>query len=230
MDLATKIGAPVIGRRFSMWGKTGKIMGVVRDFHFKPLHHPIEPLILLINRSSPQYLLIRYQQGRMKEALGSLETTWKSTVQDAPCDFHFLDEAFDRLYHAEKVTGTAFKYFSVLAVLISCLGLLGLIAHDTVQRTREIGIRKALGASTTGVVVLLSGELFRAVLIANLAAWPIAYYAMHRWLQNFAYRTPIDWRLFILSGGLSLLIALLTVGYLAVKSARANPIEALRYE
>jgi putative ABC transport system permease protein len=147
-----------------------------------------------------------------------------------PFDYTFLDEAFDRKYKAEEKLGKIFSYFTLLAIFIACLGLFGLAFFTAEQRTKEIGIRKALGASITGIIMLLSKEFTKWVLLANIIAWPIAYVAMNRWLQNFAYRINMGLGTFIIAALLALIIALLTVGYQAIKTARANPVESLRYE
>jgi putative ABC transport system permease protein len=159
-----------------------------------------------------------------------LESTWKSFTNNAPFEYSFMDQNLAQQYTSEKNLARTFLTFSVLAIFIACLGLLGLSAFVTEQRTKEIGIRKVLGASIPEIVVLLSKEFMKWVLIANVIAWPLAYYAMNEWLQNFAYRANIGVWVFIASGVLSLIVALMTVSSHAIKAATANPVESMRYE
>jgi putative ABC transport system permease protein len=159
-----------------------------------------------------------------------VEEKWRAVYPLHPFEYSFLDEDFDHLYRAEQVRGKIFSAFAGLAIFIACLGLFGLAAFSAEQRTKEIGIRKILGAAEGQIVFLLSKEFVVLVLLANLVAWPIAYWAMHNWLQDFAYRTSLQWDIFIFGGIAALLISLLTVSFQAIKAAVANPVEALRYE
>ena len=159
-----------------------------------------------------------------------MQSTWKQFSPDFPFDYHFLDQSFDQLYRSEKRLNEIFGTFSMLAILIACLGLFGLAAYATQERTKEMGIRKVLGASVPQVVNLIASDFLKLVLIANVIAWPLAYYAMQEWLQNFAYRINIGLWIFVLSGILALVIALLTVSSQAIRAATANPVESLRYE
>ena len=159
-----------------------------------------------------------------------LRKKWAEIAPDQPFDYFFLDESFDRQYRAEEKLGLVFSNFTLLAILVASLGLFGLASFTAEQRTKEIGIRKALGATVSSIMILLIKEFTRWVFLANIIAWPIAYVAMNHWLQNFAYRIDIGLGRFILAGVLALAIALLTVGYQAIKAAKANPVEALRYE
>lgn len=155
---------------------------------------------------------------------------WKTLSPDYPFEYHFLDESYEQLYESERKTGTIFNFFSLVALFIACLGLYGLASFSAEQRTKEIGVRKVLGASVAEVVFLLSKEFTKWVLMANIIAWPVAYYFMNKWLEDFAYRIDITLWVFVLSGGIALLIALVTVSYQAIKAALANPVESLRYE
>ncbi len=211
-------------------GIEGTIIGVVSDFHIGSLKQEIEPLVLPYLHRSPMYLAIRLHPGNVAEAISAVEETWKKLAPNQPFSYTFLDQDYARLYNREQQMSHVFQIFSGLAILIACLGLFGLAAFTTQQRTKEIGIRKILGASVSGIVCLLSKDFLKLVLIANLIAWPIAYYAMNQWLQSFAYRINLSISTFILSGLIALFIALLTVSYQAIKAARANPVEALRYE
>lgn len=209
----------------------GDVVGVVKDFHYKSLHHEIEPLvIMLVARGWVNYLSIRIRPEDVAGTLDYLKARWREAVPDTPFEYSFLDTSFDQQYRAEVRLGMLFGVFSVLAIVVAGLGLFGLASISVQQRTKEIGIRKAVGASVTDVVLFLSREYVVLVGIANLVAWPIAYYVMDRWLENFAYRVDPAIPTFVLGGLLSLSIALLTVGYKTWKAAGANPVDALRYE
>ena len=206
------------------------IIGVVKDFHVKSLHFNIEPLYLEIQPSLFNFLLIKLAPGKISEAMRFLEDKWEAVSPTQTFDYSFLDESFDYQYKTEQRLSTIILYFTPLAIFIACLGLFGLASFTAEQRTKEIGIRKALGASVPSIVILLSKEFTKWVLVANIIAWPIAYLAMNRWLQHFAYRVDMGPGVFILSAFVAFVTALLTVGYQATKAAKANPVEALRYE
>ena len=219
-----------VGKRFSMWGMEGKIIGIVKDFNFRPLHTEIEPLILTPKAMPYTYIFIRIPDENYASAIKYLEGVWNRLNPEYPFDYHFLDADFDRLYWDEQRLGKIFGYFTCLAIFIACLGLFGLAAFVAEQKTKEIGIRKVLGASILGVTALLSKEFTKWVLLANVIAWPVAYFVMHIWLQNFAYRTSIRPWAFIISSALALTIAMLTVSFQSIKAAVANPVDSLRYE
>ena len=166
----------------------------------------------------------------MAETLPFIEKTWTTFTNGRPLNYFFLDENLNKMYRPEEQLSNIFGYFSGLAILIACLGLFGLASFSAERRIKEIGIRKVLGASVSNVVLLLSKEFTLLVLIANIVAWPLAYFSMNFWLQDFAYRVDIGWWVFALAGGLALLIAILTVSSHAIKTALTNPVEALRYE
>jgi putative ABC transport system permease protein len=210
----------------------GRVIGVVRDFHFKSLHQKIEPLVIHLSYSADAFInfVVRLRPLDMPATLAFLEQKWREVYPQHPFEYSFLDEDFDHLYRAEKLRGKIFGAFAGLAIFIACLGLSGLAAFSAEQRTKEIGIRKVLGAAESHIVFLLSREFILLVLLANLVAWPIAYWTMRNWLQDFAYRTPLQWELFLAGGALALIISLLTVSFQAIKAALANPVEALRYE
>ncbi|NIM12557.1 MAG: FtsX-like permease family protein [Candidatus Aminicenantes bacterium] len=220
------------GRDFSLFGieKKAPVIGVVKDFHFKSLHKKLEPIILCIFPKYFNYISIRINSENIPGLLTHIEKVWKRHAPGRPFEYAFLDEDFDRLYKSEERTGKLFSYFAFLAVLVSCLGLFALASFMVEQRTKEIGVRKVLGASIPNITVLLSKEFTRWVLLANIIAWPIAYFTMSKWLQSFAYRITVGIEAFILSGLLALVTALITVSYQSIKAAFANPIEALRYE
>lgn len=219
-----------IGKRFSLWNRHGKIIGVIKDFHTESLHQEIEPFVLLIWPDWYGRMSIKLKSDNVSSALGFLENKIKEFVPDYPFEYQFLDEEIDNLYKTEQLTGKIIIYITLLAILISCLGLFGLASFTAEQRTKEIGIRKVLGASVSGIVVLLSREFTKWVAIASIIAWPIAYFVMYKWLQNFVYRASISWWTFLLAGVVALAIALLTVSYQSIKAALANPVDSLRYE
>lgn len=221
----------VIGRP-AAWGgwKQGKVVGVVRDFHHRPLQFEVEPLVLHVRPLVFHYMYVRIAPENRAETLRSLETTWRRILPSKPFEYFFLDDEFDRYYRAEERLGQLVAFFALVAVFVACLGLLGLASFTAEKRTREIGIRKVLGSSVGEVVVLLSKELTLLVLLANLIAWPVAWYLLRDWLQGFAYRTDLHLSSFVLGGLIALAIAWLTVSYQALKAALIAPAEALRYE
>jgi putative ABC transport system permease protein len=224
-----------LDNEINLSGRNGKIIGVVKDFHFASFHTAIEPLIFKMpedNQQAARYrvLTVRFKSQTPGNMITFLEKTWHAQVTRNPFDYYFYDEFLNAQYHAEQRMGTIFKYFSFLSIIIACLGLLGLASISAEQRTKEIGIRKVLGATVLDVTVILSKEFLIWVFVANIIAWPVGWYAMHKWLQNFAYRIDLTIYPFLLAGFAALVIALLTVSWQAVKAAMANPIESLRYE
>ena len=220
-----------IGKTFhSAWAehKPGTIIGVVKDFHFKPVHEKIGSLVFFMGGS--KYLSMRIQTHNIPDTLMFIETKWKEFAPNRPFEYFFLDDHFDKLYKTELMTMKLFTISSILAIFIACLGLFGLASSASEQRTKEIGIRKVLGATVPDVFFLLSKDFTKWVIVANVIAWPIAYYAMSKWLQNYAYRINTGLWTFLLAGASALFIALLTVSYQAIKASLANPVEALRYE
>lgn len=220
-----------VGESLSFWEQyNGIIVGVIKDFHTQSLHNRIQPVIMAFNPGSLDNINIRIGSEDMNGTLMFIQEKWKELTGGFVFEYSFLDESLDERYRAEKATGTLLKYFTFLAILISCIGLLGLISYITQQRTKEIGIRKVLGAPVFSILKFLVKEFMLLVLLANIIAFPAAYFAAKKWLANFAYQTDIGWTAFFLSGGLALIIALLTVGLQSLKAATANPIESLRYE
>ena len=222
----------LVGRRTIGSGDTTfhTIIGVVDDFHFHSLKEPIQPLCIQTGQWWVQFLSIKFNTGNLPGTLSALADQWQKAVPNRPFSYFFLDEDFNSQYSAEERFGRLFIYFSALALFISSLGLLGLSAYSTLQRTREIGIRKVLGASVTGIVGLLSGDFVKLVVIAFVIACPISWLAMHRWLEGFAYRTTLNGGLFVLAGAGALLIAVVTISAQAIRAALANPVESLRVE
>jgi ABC-type antimicrobial peptide transport system permease subunit len=221
-----------VGKLFSIWQNEGQIIGVVKNFHSRPLHNVIEPLVITLAQQNwgPSYVFLRIGPENISQTLDDLAKTWKKFAPNYPFDFLFLDEAFEQLYRTDQRTGTIFKYFAILAIFISCLGIFGLAAFTAEQRTKEIGIRKVLGASISGIVSLISKEFVLLLTLANVIAWPIAYFLMNRMLNNYAYRTSITVWIFFIAGALAYGIALLTVSFQAFKAARTDPARALRNE
>lgn len=208
----------------------GRVIGVVEDFHFASLHMEIEPLVLYFPRTAIDKVFVRVQPGNVSEILASLEREWNKVVPEYPFTFTFLDTYIQQLYQSDRQFSQLIWVFSLLTILVACLGLYGLIAFVTQLRTKEIGIRKVLGASAPGIVMLLSKRFLLYILIANVVAWPLAYFGMSQWLQNFAYRIGVGPGTFVLAGVLTLLIALLTLSHQSIQAARADPVESLRYE
>jgi putative ABC transport system permease protein len=221
---------PVVGQRFAFWSQEGRIVGVMKDAHFQTFHQKIEPLVFKIFPDWFRFLYIRLRAGDTPAVLASIEKTWASLNLGYPFDYRFLDEDFDSLYRTEARMGTLFRTFAALAVFIACLGLFGLASFMAEQRTKEIGIRRILGASIPGITAMMSRQFAVWVLAANLVAWPAAWFFMGRWLRGFAYRAELSLWSFVLSGAIALAVALLTVGTLSVKAASANPADSLRYE
>lgn len=219
-----------VGKRVSAFEREGTIIGVMKDFHLQSLHLEIEPIIFKLTESWRLNLIVRVNPDNIPGTISHLKRVFEKFAPSFPFEYHFMDEEFDMLYRSEYRMRELFQYFAILAIFISCLGLLGLASFMAEQRTKEIGIRKVLGASISGVVLLLSKEFIKWVLVANIVAWPVAYFAISAWLENFAYRTNVSMSIFILSGVLALVTALLTVSYQTLKAALANPVESLRYE
>lgn len=224
MDLKNPVGEILSTRD----GAKFTIIGVVKDFNFKSLHTRIEPLIIGLESCNTFYIKMR--PNRIISTIEFVNKTYKSFNNPNPLYFHFLDDDFDNLYRSEQRIGKILSYFSFLAIIISCLGLIGLSSFMTERRTKEIGIRKINGAKSNEIFFLFSGEYIIWVFISIIIACPIAWYTMNKWLQNFAYRINISLWVFALSGVLALLIALLTVSFQSYRAASRNPVEALRYE
>jgi len=207
------------------------VVGVVKDFHFESLHKKIEPIIIT-NTSYYDFnvLCIKIAPNNIKQATKLIEEKWSEIAPNSPFDYFFLDDSFDYQYREDERLSKIFSYFTFLAIFIACLGLFGLVSYTAEHRKKEVGIRKVLGASVVKVVLLLSKEFIKWIILANLIAWPIAYLFMNKWLQNFAYQTNLGLDIFILSGIAALMITLITVGYQSVKSALANPVKSLKYE
>jgi len=222
-----------IGKECRTWPaeENGKVIGVVKDFHFHSLYSQIAPLIMTC--APPHYgnyLSFKLSSGDVERTIAFIKKTLKSFGSTRPLEYFFFDDTFDRMYRSEQKLGAAFNYFSTLAIFIACLGLFGLASYATETRTKEIGIRKVLGASASKIVFLLSGKFALSILFANIIALPLAYYASLKWLENFAYKTSIPIWIFLLPAAISFLLSFLTVSFQTIRAATANPVDSLRYE
>jgi len=220
----------IIGKRFDQWGREGEVIGVVKDFNFTSLHRGIEPMTLPLVPYASRFLSLKVKSDNLQQAVSEVEEIWTGLVPHRPFLYSFLDADFDRQYHSDFRFKKIFTVFSVLAIFIACLGLLGLATYTAEKRTKEIGIRKVLGADTSGIVGLLSKDFIKLVLIAVVIASPVTWYAMDSWLEGFAYRIAIGWWVFPMAAVMAILIALLTVSSQAIKAALMNPVRALRSE
>ncbi|QSE96036.1 ABC transporter permease [Fulvivirga lutea] len=208
----------------------GKIVGVVKDFHYRSLHQPIQPLVMRHDPRNAYTISVKLAGGKINESIALLEQEWKKIAPDYPFDYAFLDDNLESLYQAENNTGTMLSAFSGLAILIACMGLLGLTSFMTEQRKKEIGVRKVLGASVTGIISLLTKDFAKLVLVSFLISIPLAWYALGYWLNNFAYKVEMNPLIYISAGVVLLLIAMLTVSYQSYKAASSNPVDTLRSE
>ncbi|MGB3780547.1 MAG: FtsX-like permease family protein [Tunicatimonas sp.] len=218
-----------IGKRFSMGGNEGTIVGIVKDFNFKSLHQKVEPLVLHM-RYNLDYVLVKVAPGNTANSLALIEQAWEKHNPNYPFEYHFLNEEYEQLYSSERRMADIFDYFTFFTLFIACLGLIGLINHMIEKRTKEVSIRKILGASVSSILVLLSHEYVRLVLIAFAIAVPVAHYFISDWLANYAYRVDVPWWVYVVPGLLVLLVALLSVSAQTLRAATRNPVDSLRYE
>jgi len=219
-----------VGRRFDFQGIDGTVVGVMKNFHFQSVRYAIEPLAFTVMPERVNYVVVRLQAGKIPESIDYVRSTWQKIIPDYPFDYRFMDEDFDRMYRSDERVGSLLRAFTLIAIIIACLGLFGLASYMAEQRTKEIGVRKVLGSTVAGIVFLLSKEFTKWVVAANLIAWPAAYFIMSGWLREFAYRTSLAWWVFFSAGLMALVVAILTVSYQSVKAALANPADSLRYE
>jgi putative ABC transport system permease protein len=219
-----------VGRDFDQWGRKGKIVGIMKDFHYKSLQEEIKPLSMRIEPKGCNMVSVKISANNLPATIAVIEKNWNTLMPSRPFSYFFLDEFFDKQYRSEQRFGKLFLNFAILAIIISCLGLLGLASYSTMQRTREIGIRKVLGATVPNIVNLLSKDFLKLVAVAVVIASPLAWIVMHRWLQDFAYRIPIFWWVFVVAAITAAMIALITVSFQAIKAAVSNPVVSLRSE
>ncbi|TWR31363.1 FtsX-like permease family protein [Mucilaginibacter pallidiroseus] len=219
-----------IGKRIGLNGRMGTIKAVTNNFNFASLHEAVTPIVMF-----PEYdwfgkLLIKTSGKNTAKVIAAIQSRWKTFSPNTPFEYHFLDEEFDQMYKTDQRTGEILKVFTLVTIFISCLGLFGLAVFTTRQRVKEIGIRKVLGAGVLNIVGLISSDFLKLVIIAIVISSPLAYYFMHQWLEDFAYRINIQLWVFALAGGMAVLIAFVTVSYQSIKAALSNPVNSLRSE
>ena len=219
-----------VGKRFKLDGNDGTIIGVVKDFHFASMKEKIGPTIFLYTSNFLPYIYVKTTGRDAPKAIKAAEAQFKHYNSQYPFNYRFLDDIFNNLYKGEQTEGTLFNYFAAIAIFISCLGLLGLAAYTAQVRTREIGVRKVLGASVSRIVRLLAQDFVKLVFIAIVIATPLAWFAMHSWLQAYAYRISMGWWVFVLAGLIAVIIAFVTIIFQSIKAAVANPVKSLRSE
>lgn len=223
-----------LGKTMRVWGVQLTVIGVVRDFHFNSLHQPIEPLVIANYGGQDFYgrnlVAIRIAPERHEQAVDDIEAIWSEVAPDRPFLYRFLDERFDMFYRSNQEEGKLLQSFAVIAIFIACLGLTGLAAYSTQRRIREIAVRKVMGATVPQVLRLITREFLLLVLLANLIAWPVAFFAMRSWLEGFAYRVAVPWMLYPGAAVLALLIAVISIATIAYRAAETNPADALRHE
>jgi ABC-type antimicrobial peptide transport system permease subunit len=220
-----------VGEPFSFYGRKGEIIGIIKNFHLDNFYNEIEPLILFIlPPGSDSYVLAKIPGSDVTQHLKQVEKTWNKSVPSYPFEFTFLDEEFDRLYRSEKQMGRLFNGFTFLSVFIASLGLFGLASFLSNQRTKEIGIRRVVGASSLDIVKILTREFVLLLALSNIIAWPAAYFFMNKWLNNFAFRTQMQIWIFLFAALAAFAVALISVSYKTIRAATANPVDSLRYE
>jgi putative ABC transport system permease protein len=230
--LAKKIGwtpKQAIGKTIKK-GETGPVVGVVKDFNFTSLHNPVGPMLIFFNRDLSRDYMIRINGNNTKQALAGIETAWKQRIPERPFNYHFLEDDYNKLYLSEQKISALFGVAAGLAIVLACLGLFGLAAFTTVQRTKEIGIRRVLGAKISSITLLIAKNFLELIGIAILIAIPLAWWAGNKWLQDFAYRIPVETYIFVIVALVTCLLALCTVSYHSIKTAIANPVKSLRSE
>jgi putative ABC transport system permease protein len=220
-----------IGKAVDFRGYKGHIVGVVNYINIYSLHRvPYAISYMVTSIENHNYLSIRILPQNIPETIGHIQKAWQAMVPSYPLDYFFLDASFEQMHISDKKMSEIFSVFSILAIFVACMGLFGLATYTAEQKTKEIGIRKILGASVSSIYLLLSQEFLKWIVLANIIAWPVAYYAMHKWLQNFAFRITIGWEIFLVSGGMALIISALTVSLQSLRATTTNPVDSLRYE
>ncbi len=223
-------GKSVVGKRFDFGSSRCIIIGVMKNFHYQQVQNNIEPIALYVSPGALKYAIIRLQAQNVMGSIDAVKAAWQKVNPLFPFEYTFFDQDFSESFRTEEKIGTIFQYAAIFAIMIACLGLFGLASYMVEQRTKEVGIRKVLGASTPGIAVMLSKEFIRWILIANIIAAPVTYYLMDMLLMNYAYRISIAWWLFAVAAILTLTIALMTISYQSIKAARSNPVDSLKYE
>lgn len=217
-----------VGKRFSLWDQEGTIIGVSKNYHFQSVKQKIEPLIHVMTRRRLNYLLVRLRVGHIKSGISHLEKSWSKVMNGYPLEFTFFDEAFQSIYSNEKQVGGLLGYFSFMSISIACLGLFSLASHTAQKKSKEIGIRKVLGASVSKISRALCWEFLLLVLVANAIGWLVSYYFINTWLKSYAYRIDIPFTIFALFGLLTMSVALVSVAYQSITAASKNPVETIR--
>lgn len=220
-----------IGKQISVFGKTYDIVGVTADFHMQSLHHPINPMVLMpLSYTRQSAFAVKLNTTNIKQTIAAIRAKYEAWFPGNLFDYYFLDESYNAQYQNDRLFGKVFSIFTGIAILIACLGLFGLSLYTVMQRTKEIGVRKVLGASVPNIVMLISSDFIKLVLIANAIAFPAAWWVMNNWLEDFAFRVSIGWWIFISAGVLAIVIAFITIGFQAVRAGIANPVKSLRAE
>jgi putative ABC transport system permease protein len=219
-----------IGKIISLFGRNWDVIGVINDFHQKSLRYPVEPTILLPSYGTNNPICIKVDTKDLSSTVNAIKAKYASFFPGNYFDYFFLDDQFNKQYANDQLFGKVFAIFSAFAIFIACLGLLGLSLFATTQRTKEIGVRKVLGASVSNIIMLLSRDFIKLVLVAFVIASPVAWFIMHNWLQDFAYRINIQWWVFGVAGIIALVIAIITISLQAFRAAIANPVKSLRTE
>jgi len=227
---AKLVKGEIAGREFNFFGSyKGRIIGIAKDFHFRSLHHKIEPAAIIFYDRGDQ-ISVRIKSDNVTSTLAELEKTWDRFSPDLKFDYYFMDEDFGQLYKSETKINRLLMAGGILSMFLCCLGIFGIVTYSARQRTKEIGIRKVNGSSTVQIMAMLSASYTWWIVVSFAVACPVAYFFMHKWLQNFAYKTTMTWWLFAVAGIVAFLIALLTASWQSWRAANRNPVEALRYE
>jgi putative ABC transport system permease protein len=216
--------------RYPYYDREGMIIGVVKDFHFSSLHNRIEPFFMMIMPSEYRYMCLRISPQGIRDTINFVEEKWETYSPNFPFEYHFLDQTVAQMYLSEQRSGRLLGYFTAIAILISTLGLFGLVSFMLEHKSKEIGIRRVLGSSVGGIVNLFTKTFLKWVIVANVVAWPVSYWIMNQWLKNYAFRTEVSWWVFLVGGLCAVVVAFLTIGIQALRAAMANPAELLRYE
>lgn len=226
IQMENPVGKPIR----DMNGETWTILGIAKNFNFRSIHNEIEPLMIHYRPTYTGLMYLKVRDGQTTEVISQLRSIWEEVVPDYPLEFEFVDDAYTKLYQGELLVGKISYFFAAIAIIVSCLGLFGLVTFIALQKTKEIGIRKVLGASVSNIVFLLSKNFLQLVLISLLLAIPVAWYLLNGWLENFAFRVELAWPIFVLAGLVAILVALFTISFQAIRAALANPVKALRSE
>lgn len=221
--------ATAVGQKISFNGQEGTVVGVVKDFNFKPVQQPIEPLILR-NTNKGSFIVVKTNPANIKQTIAGLKSVFRSVYRDEPFLYGFVDQDLNKMYVSEGRTQVLFNAFSVVSIIISCLGLFGLATFTTQRRLKEIGVRKVLGADTSGIVAMLTKDFVKLVLMALLVAFPAAWFLMNKWLDNYVYRIEISWWMFAIAGMAAIMISIITISYQSIRAALSNPVESLKTE